>query len=230
METTLHRQLKELYTPPGAAQEVRVGAFRVDVARHDGLVEIQTASLGALREKVNRLAIDHRLLVVKPIAERRYIVHANGRRSDFRRHSPETATYSRRLSPKRGSLLDVFLELVHFTRAFVHARLQMELLLTEEEEVRCRTDRRRRRSGRRGYAVLDRRLLRVIAVRRIEKATDLWSLLPPGLAQPFDTEMLAAHLGRPRWFAQAVAYCLRQTGAARVVGKRRNALVYACAD
>ena len=44
--------------------------------------------------------------------------------------------------------------------------------------------------------------------------------------KPFSTIDLAQRLGRPVWFAQRVAYCLRKTGAARVVGKTGNRLVY----
>jgi len=225
METTLHRQLKALYATAGATQEARVAAFRVDVARPDTLVEIQTAPLAAIRDKVAALANDHPLLVVKPIAHRRYIVRLDRKPPRGGPHAAWlTDPPSRRLSPKRGSLLDVFLELVHFTRAFIHERLTMEVLLTEEEEWRLSARRSRRRVHR--YTVIDRRLVRVLSHHRLDRPADLCSLLPPGLPQPFDTQELAAHLNRPRWFAQAVAYCLRETGAARVVEKRRNSLVY----
>jgi len=41
METSLHRQLKHQYATSGAAQEVKLGAFRIDVVNSDHLVEIQ---------------------------------------------------------------------------------------------------------------------------------------------------------------------------------------------
>jgi hypothetical protein len=37
---------------------------------------------------------------------------------------------------------------------------------------------------------------------------------------------VSERLGRPQWFAQRVAYCLRLTGAVRVVGKSGNRLIY----
>jgi hypothetical protein len=57
-------------------------------------------------------------------------------------------------------------------------------------------------------------------------AADLVRLLPAGLPDPFSTQDLAQGLGVARWFAQRIAYCLRQTGAARAVGKQGNTHLY----
>ncbi len=67
METSLHRQLKQQYASGDAAQEVKLGKFRIDVVNADQLVEIQHGSLAAIRDKVARLLQDHRVLIVKPI-------------------------------------------------------------------------------------------------------------------------------------------------------------------
>src|SRR5918996_136953 len=97
METTLHRQLKDLYTTPGALVEQKLGRFRIDVVQPGQLVEIQVASLTAIRDKIATLLKKHRVLVVKPVVVRKHLVklrRANGR------------VVSRRLSPKRQTLLD----------------------------------------------------------------------------------------------------------------------------
>ena len=61
----------------------------------------------------------------------------------------------------------------------------------------------------------------------LKNSRDLLALLPVNdLPQPFDTAHLAAAMGRPRWFAQKVGYCLRQTGIARLAGKRGNSQLY----
>ena len=59
-------------------------------------------------------------------------------------------------------------------------------------------------------------------------ARDLWNLVPPECEgrEPFTTHALAQTLNRPLAFAQRVAYCLRLTGAAQVVGKQGNRLIY----
>ena len=51
-ETTLHRQLKALYSSSAEdRQEVTVDGFRIDAIADDRLIEIQCASLGAIRKK-----------------------------------------------------------------------------------------------------------------------------------------------------------------------------------
>ncbi len=135
METSLHRQLKDHYAESGAEQEVKLGPYRIDVVNSDVLVEIQHGSLASIRDKVARLLKQHRVLVVKPIVARKRIVrlqNAGGR------------VVSRRWSPKRGKPLDLFDELVYFTRVFPHANLTLEVPLVEVEERRFPGHGRRR--------------------------------------------------------------------------------------
>jgi hypothetical protein len=217
METTLHSQLKTLYAGTEARVEERVEGFRVDAVRDGQLVEIQHGSLAAIRTKIARLLVRHRVLVVKPLVVRKHLVRLACR------GGPEV---SRRLSPKQGELLDLFDELVCFTRVFPHPRLTLETPLVEVEERRFPGHGRRRRWRRSDHEVEDQRLLAVLAVHRFRAAGDLLSLLPVDLPQPFHTGQLAGLLDTRRWIAQRIAYCLRQTGAAKVCGKAGNALLY----
>ena len=50
------------------------------------------------------------------------------------------------------------------------------------------------------------------------------------LAEPWTTAELAAAIGKPRWLARKMAYCLREMGALEAVGKRGNAILYARAS
>src|SRR3990172_11484702 len=134
METSLHRSLKEVYCLRGARTEAAVHGYRADVLCPDSIVEIQASPLGAIARKVTDLLRHTAVLVVKPIAERKIITQAPSSRSQ---------AVSSRLSPKRGKLLDIFNDLVRFTRVFPHPRLTIEVALTEEEELRA--PRRRRR-------------------------------------------------------------------------------------
>ncbi len=209
MESTLHRQLKQWYASPGDQLEAQVGRFRVDVLSDDHVLEIQQAGLGALRTKVAVLLRTHRVTVVKPICRRKQIVVCSNTGQVLR---------SRR-SPKRGSVLDLFHDLVHFVTVFPHPRLALEVVLVDVEEWRSPPTRRRSRLP---YRVDDRRLLRVEARRSLRRAADLLALLPVPLPPRFDTRILADHLSVPRWHAQQIAYCLRQCGA--VEEKERNRL------
>jgi hypothetical protein len=216
METSLHRQLKALYAGDSAATEVRMGPYRIDVVQGKLLVEIQHGSLRAIRDKVQALCKSHDVLVVKPIVARKTLVRlcAKGRE------------VSRRLSPKRGTLLDVFDELVYFTRAFPHPRLSLELRLVEIEELRKPGHGRRRRWRRKDHVVIDQQLLSVGEPYRLNTTADLVSLLPGTLPATFHTGDLAKQIDQPRWIAQRIAYCLREMGATESVGKQGNSLLY----
>ena len=217
METTLHRQLKERYATDGALVEQRLGRYRIDVLQPNQLVEIQLAPLAAIRDKIAALLKKHRVLVVKPIIARKHLVklrRAGGRVS------------SRRRSPKQGTLLDVFEELVHFTRVFPHRRLTLEVILVEIEEWRYPGHGRRRWRRDNDHQVEDQRLLEVHGVQAFRTAADLCRLLPPSLPEPFHTGHLADQLGVARWIAQRMAYCLRETGAVEAVGKFGGAWLY----
>jgi hypothetical protein len=217
METTLHRQLKERYAIDGALVEQRLGRYRIDVVQPDRLVEIQLASLTAIRDKIATLVKKHRVLIVKPIIVAKHIVkrsRAGGR------------VVSRRRSPKQRTLLDVFEELVHFTRVFPHRRLTLEVLLVEIEEWRYPGHGRRRWRRDNDHQVEDQQLLSVLGVHEFRTAADLCRLLPASLPQPFHTGHMAEGLGVDRGIAQRMAYCLRQTGAIQSVGKLRGAWLY----
>ncbi len=215
METTLHRQLKQFYAPDGTPQEVTLGEFRIDAVRNGELIEIQAASLGALRDKTRRLLATHPVRIVKPLAlNRRIVTGERGTNAEVRG----------RLSPRHEGWLHLFDDLVHFVTVFPHPRLTLDILLTEQLEVR-QPHANRRRWGR-NYRVCDRSLTAVIECRSLCTTADLIALLPPELPAEFTTADLARTASIPRWLAQRAAYCLRQTNAAEVAGKQGNAWVY----
>jgi hypothetical protein len=217
METTLHRQLKAFYAGGPGCQEVTVGRFRVDALQGGELIEIQHASLWAIRGKVERLVQDHALTVVKPLAARRYLVKLD---------RPKGRVLSVRLSPRRGSLFDLFDELVYFVGQFPHPNLTLDVPLVDIEEWRYPGHGRRRWKRAADHQVQDRRLIEIVGRYRFRTARDLALSLPAPLPPCFHTGDMAGALGIERWRAQRIAYCLRHAGALREVGKRGNALVY----
>jgi hypothetical protein len=215
MESTLHRQLKALYAGPGAACEVRVAGYRIDAVVDGQLIEIQQASLSALRTKVAKLLERHTVRVVKPLCARKIIVRCE-RRSG--------RVISRRASPAKETLWDLFQDLVHFVGVFPHPQLTLEVVLAEVEEHRIDS---RRRWGRRQDRVTDRALVAIQSQHTFRTASDLLALLPTSLPAEFTTAELATTLGLPRWWAQKVAYCLRRTGALATTRRGRAGWVYA---
>ncbi|MAT69536.1 MAG: hypothetical protein CMJ58_08425 [Planctomycetaceae bacterium] len=219
METSLHRQLKALYVADESLHEVVLGDYRIDAVRGRELIEVQHGSLAAIRDKIRRLLDEHRVRVVKPIIARKTLVKLP---------EPGAEPLSRRRSPKRGTLLDVFDELVYFTRVFPHPRLTLEVVLVEIEELRYpgRGKRRRRRRPNEEFQIEDQRLVAVDSHHQFRKAGDLMKLLPRRLPRPFHTGHLAERMDVPRWIAQRIAYCLREMGAVEPAGKKGNAILY----
>jgi hypothetical protein len=218
METSLHRQLKALYAGDDGLQEVVCEGYRIDAVRGGELIEIQHGSLAAIRDKIRRLLKGHRVRIVKPIVANKLLVKLDKRGG---------AELDRRRSPKRGTLLNVFDELVYFTRVFPHDQLTLEVVLVDVEERRYpgRGKRRRRRDGK-DFQIEDQRLMGVVASQSFSTVADLRKLLPKRMPRQFHTAHLAERLKTPRWTAQRIAYCLREMGAVEIVGKEGNAILY----
>jgi hypothetical protein len=217
METSLHRDLKTLYADQDAQFEVSLDGYRIDVISDGRLVEIQHGSLTAIRDKVNDLLKKHEVVVVKPIVARKTLV---------KRASKDGPITSRRLSPKRGTFFDLFDDLIHFTRVFPHKRLTLEVPLVEIEEWRYPGHGRRRRWSKNDYEIEDQKLVAVHETYHLKTAADLVRLIERPMPQPFHTGHLAESLQVRRWVAQRIAYCFRQTGAVREVGKQGNTRLY----
>ena len=217
METTLHQQLKRRYAEDDSNTEVVMGNFRIDAVRAGELIEVQCASLSAIRDKCQNLLKRHRLRVVKPAVIRTRIAKAN---------RPGGPITSRRLSPKRGSLLDVFEELIYFTRVFPHPNLTIEIPLVHIEQLRAPVKKRKRRWNK-DYKVEDVKLESIEGSVELREPADLLSLINlPIRIESFNTADLAAAIDCSRSTAQQIAYVLRKTGAIDSTGRNRAGIIY----
>jgi hypothetical protein len=211
----LHQQLKQHYVSDPKRHEVVVGGFRIDAIDGRGrLIEIQCASLSAIRDKIRKLVADHQVIVVKPLAARKKIVTLHRRGGEI---------VSSRFSPARQAISHVFLELVHFG-VFPHPRLQLDILLTEQEEIRIPPT--ARSSWKKKYSVEERTLVTVQRQVKLKSALDLWKALDIQLPEQFTTADLVECSGMPRWLAQKAAWCFRRMEFFTVCGKQGNAVVY----
>ncbi len=214
-EKPLHASLKRWYSRTGDGVEVAVDGFVVDLVREDLLIEVQTRNFSSMKKKVTTLLdLGHRVRIVHPIPVDKWIVKVAG----------DGTVLSRRRSPKHGSPIDVFAELVSFPDLLAHPNLDIDVILTNEEEYRRHTPNRSWR--RKGWTVEERRLINVVDTLLISDADDLAALLPIELPEPFTTADLALKLGRSRRTAQQMAYCLRIADVIVAVGKTGNAVEY----
>jgi hypothetical protein len=217
METTLHQQLKRCYADHDSNTEVVMGRYRIDAIRDGELIEVQCASLSAIRDKCQNLLKRHQLRVVKPVVARTRIAKIK------KRGGPIT---SRRMSPKQGHVLDVFDELIYFTRVFPHRNLTIEVPMIHVEQLRSPAKTRRRR-WHKNYKVEDVKLESIERTIELHEASDLLELLklPIGF-DSFNTADIANAIDRPRATAQQIAYVLRKTGAIDSTGRSRAGIIY----
>ena len=130
-----------------------------------------------------------------------------------------------RRSPRRGRVEDVFSRLVSIPTLIGRPTFELDVLLTHEEEHRVHGLSRSYR--RHGWTVVGRSLREVERATRFASADDFRALLPESLDDSFDTSDLAAAAGIERRLAQQMAYCLREMGVCRPVGRRGRAVLYA---
>lgn len=214
-EGPLHAALKAWYAHPGDAFEVGVDGFIIDIVQGDLLVEIQTQGFAKIKRKLRTLVKSHPVRLIYPIAREKWIVKLD----ENKQHE-----ISRRKSPKRGSIVQLFDELVSFPRLLAEHNFSLEVAFIHEEEVRYHDPSRRWR--RHGWVTHARRLLKVVEQRRFEKPADFYDTVPASLQGSFTTADLAAAIpGGPR-LARRMAYCLREMGVIDPVGKRGNANLY----
>jgi hypothetical protein len=214
-EQPLHAALKYWYARPGDMLEAALDGYIVDLLRGDHVIEIQTGNFASIRRKMRALSQHYRVTLVYPVAYERWMLKL-----------PATVCGQpvRRKAPRRQRMNQLFQELVSFPDLLRCPNFSIEIACVQIEEVQ-RYDRRHGRR-RRGWVIVERRLLGVLQRHVIATPSDLWSLIAWELPEPFQSLHLARVLNRPRWFAQKVAYCLSESGASTAIGKVGNALVY----
>ncbi len=188
-----------------------MGRFIVDVLDERGAVEIQTGSFSRLKRKLPALLEALPVRLVYPVCARKWLVHFDEGSREQRR----------RRSPRRQGLEAAFAELVAIAGVIGHPRLAIEVLLTEQEEVRVSDSRRRR-----GWRVIERRLLEVLDRHVVHTSVDLLGLLPGRVPQTFTTRELVEAFGSDMRTMQRACYCLRHAGVIEAFDKRGNAPVY----
>ena len=214
-ESSLHASLKSWYFKPGDMMETVVEGSIVDIVRGKLCIEVQTQQLGAIKKKVNTLLKNHPVCVVYPIPVERSIIRIDINTDQI---------LSKRKSPKKGSYLDLFFELVHVPQLLRQENFSVDVLLVREEQIYVNDGNGSWR--RKGWSISDRRLLEVVDSRLFSVPGDYLELIPRNLSIPFTVNDLAKAIGYPRSLASKMAYTLREIGVIETVGKRNRSFLY----
>ena len=214
VENSLHEGVKRWYAEPGDLIEENVEGYLIDVVRGEQLIEIQTSNFSAIKKKLAKFVPHHRVRLVHPVSQRKWIV----------RIDTDEKMISRRRSPRRGRIEDVFLELVYMPTLIREPNFSLEVLLIHSEEILI--DDGRGSWRRRGWSIHDRRLLEVVESHVFSEPRDFHGLLPDSLQPEFTTRQLSEALGLRQNIAQKMVYTLRRMEAIEAIGKRGRARVY----
>jgi len=214
-ERSLHASLKQWCAQPGDKFEVPVGAYIIDLVRGEQLIEIQTRNFSAIRGKLGALLQQYKVHLLHPVTSEKWIVQVDAAGEKI---------LSRRKSPFRGQLTDVFEELVRIPGLILQQNFTLEILLIKEDEVRCRDGKGSKHRKR--ESIKDRRLVEVVETHRFNSPKDFLVFLPSSLPQPFSNKDLAAALLLPLHRCRQITYTLRKMEAICQAGKNRNELLF----
>jgi len=213
-EKSVHAQLKDLLANSSDKCEVKVGRYFIDIVRDDQFIEIQTGNFSSIRKKLQNLLKEHRVRLVYPLAQEKLI-------RKFDRAGKEI---SKRKSPKRCTVFDVFSELIYIPEIMQHENFELEVILMRVEETRC--DDGAGSWRRNGVSIVDRKIREIVESRIFRKPQDLLDILEIQPSEEFTNKQLATRLGIPRHLASKITYTLRNMSAIEQVGKSANAYIY----
>ena len=200
-EKSLHRVLKYYYEPDDKKHEQPVGGFFADILNADGVTEIQTGSFFHINKKLGEFLKTERVTLICPVIRRRRIIYIDG----------EGELSKPRVSPKKGRLEDVFLELVHILPRLADGNLVICVPLVDADEYRLRRERVRKFHDK-GYDRVDTVPTALISETVFITREDYLRLLPD-LPEGFTVKELASALKLDNRTAQAMCRALTCAGA-----------------
>jgi hypothetical protein len=199
-EHSLHSEIKRIYARPGDLFEVKIGNYIVDILRGELMIEVQTKNFSALKEKLQTLIKKHKVRLVYPLPERKWITYVN----------KENIAVGNRKSPKNGRLTDLFRELIRIPEMLGDYNFSLEVLFIDEEEIRC--DDGKGSWRRRGISIKERRLVKVNKYLLFQNKSDYLKILPDNLNEIFTNKEFAKSAKTSVRTARQITYCLRKSG------------------
>jgi len=214
-EKTLHAVLKLYFEPDEARHEIPMGCFVADIAREDGIIEIQTRSFDKLRKKLEAFLAVSPITVVYPVPHTKWLLWMN----------PDTGEITRkRKSPKTGVPQEIFHELYKIKPLLTHPNLNLCIVLIDMEEIRYLNG--WSKDKKKGSSRCDRIPVALHDEIYMTGPSDYQKLMPETLAEQFTAKDFQKAVGLSLNRAQTGLNVLYAVGAVRRVGKQGNAYLY----
>ena len=166
------------------------------MVRGDLLIEIQTRSFSSIRDKLRDITKSNRVRLVHPIADRKWII----------RLDRDGKQVSKRKSPKRGKIEDIFYELVYLPKLLMEPNFELEVVLVDLEEFWI--DDGKGSWRRRRWSIHDKRMIELNERRLFKSPEDFKTLIPETLQSEFTSRMFSKEIGLNTRLSQKMLYCL----------------------
>ncbi|MDR2101876.1 MAG: hypothetical protein LBP43_04830 [Treponema sp.] len=214
-ESSLHRALKFRYAGTAARTEASLGGYVCDGVSESGeIFEIQTGSFAPLKRKARDLSALGPVRIVHPIIVSRQI----------ELYDDEGALLSRRKSPRKGTIWDLFKALLYAPELPLNPNIWIELVLVDVRERRIRDGRGSWR--RRGVSIADRELTACIGSVPLHSIRDYGCFIPFPEHEEFTVKLLGDRARISPVIARKALYVLTKLGVTQRVGKKGNAFRY----
>ena len=176
-ESKLHNSLKILYQElyEGKTEVEQDGHIYDIITKNGNIIEIQTKNLAKLLPKIlDTIDKGHNVKLIHPLP----LV------TRIELQDEEGKIISKRKSPKKGNIYDIFRELTGIYPLITNPHFSLEIVEIEMTEERVRTkepvqSKNGRRRFRRNWLKTGKRLDTIINTRRFSKAEDYLALMPP---------------------------------------------------
>ena len=143
-ESSLHRSLKYFYAKPENTETIKAGYVCDAIGANGEVIEIQTSHFSALRKKIPALAKSGKVRVIYPVIANKTI----------ELYDSEGQLLRRKKSPKKGTIWDIFDELVYVPEFLRLKNLTIEIICVDAIERRRNDGKGARR--RKGVSIEDR--------------------------------------------------------------------------
>lgn len=221
-ETSLHNELKNRYAEKTQGKiEQQIGKYICDIVTPQGdIIEIQTRNLTKLTGKIaNLLQEKRKVCLVYPLVFVNFI----------ERYNEEGILLSKRKSPKKHSLFELFDELMGIYPLLLEKNFVLEVLLIEQIEIRIATEtpvqlENKSRRRLKPWIKSNKQLKTIIDKKRFSKPVHYLSLLPDGISQPFcAADLTKTDVGKQ---AHKMLWVLRKMGLIERVEMKSRSYYY----
>lgn len=214
-EKTVHAVLKNYYAPDESMQEIRIGGYVADIYTGSEIIEIQSRSFNALRDKLSCFLKLCPVTVVYPIPRQKWLIWID----------EETGECSpRRKSPVKGTPYHAFAELYKIKSYLKDTNLRFRFVLLDMEEYRLLNGWSRDRK--KGSCRFDRIPVELAEEVEIERIEDYMRFIPAQLEETFTSADFAKAAHIRKELAGTALNILYEVGMVRRAGKRGRSYLY----